>query len=69
MIPKLQKGDTISVDWYNDVADALNKQEQEDLMDDIKLSIEPLEQNCKNITIIKKVNEIIDVLKQNKIIV
>jgi hypothetical protein len=63
------KGDTISVDWYNDVADALNKQEQEDLMDDIKLSIEPLEQNCKNITIIKKVNEIIDVLKQNKIIV
>lgn len=70
MLRKLKQGETIPLQWYNDLVDAVNKLEEKrryDLSYTDK-EIETLDNGVKTFTVVKKVNELICLLKDQKLI-
>ena len=70
MLRKLKKGETIPLQWYNDLVDAVNKLEEKNQQDLAYVSkeIETLDNGVKTSTVVKKVNELICLLKEQKLI-
>lgn len=70
MLRKLKQGETIPLQWYNDLVDAVNKLEEKNQQDLAYVSkeIETLDNGVKTSTVVKKVNELICLLKEQKLI-
>lgn len=70
MLRKLKQGETIPLQWYNDLVDAVNKLEEKRKYDlsYIDKEIETLDNGVKTSTVVKKVNELICLLKEQKLI-
>lgn len=70
MLRKLKQGETIPLQWYNDLVDAVNKLEEKNQQDLTYVSkeIETLDNGVKTSTVVKKVNELICLLKEQKLI-
>lgn len=70
MLRKLKQGETIPLQWYNDLVDVVNKLEEKNQQDLAYTSkgIETLDNGVKTSTVVKKVNELICLLKEQKLI-
>ena len=70
MLRKLKQGETIPLQWYNDLVDVVNKLEEKNQQDLAYASkgIETLNNGVKTSTVVKKVNELICLLKEQKLI-